>query len=159
MRGNLYTQPLAYGLGYQQPVTVANPGAGVVALVPTSGYQYSRLISAVFTLTTSIAAANRYATVDFLGGDGVAFVVNGAAQIVTASLTRRFVGSLSRGTSEFVAGSDIFFPLENIFLEGGTSVRINVANMDAGDTLTIIRLVFEQYTTDPDDLPGAQSGS
>lgn len=109
----------------------------------------SRLVSCVFTLTTDVNVANRFVTVEFQGGDGTAYAVAGAAIATAASLTRRYNGQMGRGTSEGIAGSDIFFPLEPLFMRGGDTLAIIVGGIQAGDTLTKIRFVFDRFSTDP----------
>lgn len=111
------------------------------------------LVHAVFKLTTGAAVANRYTTVQYAYGDGAAAWVNGAAVVQTASSAQRYVGQYERGTSEWNTGTDVFFPLSPMFLDGGGVFSINVAAMDAADTLTGIYLTFDLYPTSDSVMP------
>lgn len=150
MRGNTYTQPVTVGLGYQEIVRPDPPGAGNFLTLNMEGRWYSRLVAAVFTLTTSGVAGNRAVTLELCDGNGLAFVVNGAAVVQIAGAAQRYVGSFSRSQAEFAANTDTYFPLEPVFLEGGTSVRIRWTAADPGDALTLVRLTFERFSTDPE---------
>lgn len=148
------TQPVQAGLGFQDPLNIANPGANTNVVYPIDGRGLRRLVSLVFTLHTDANVANRYVTVEYVGGDGLAFSVNAAGVVVTAGTSaQRYAGTLGRGQAEWATGTDILFPLEALFLHPGDSLQILVANKQAGDTLTNIRGVLERYPLDYAALP------
>lgn len=147
------TQPYGAALGIQEPFSLPNPAAGANATFVVDGRGLRRLTSIVFTLTTSAAAANRYAHISFLGGDGLAYCVNAAAVVVTANSTQRFAGQLSRTVGEWAANTDVLFPLANVFVNPGDSIIVRVTGIDVGDTLTSIRGVMERFPLDWYDLP------
>lgn len=153
MTGFTLGQPFGHGRSFQQVVFGAAPGAGNAFSLKADARYTQRLVSCVFTFTASAAAANRYVTVEARDDAGRTLWASGAAQIVTAGLARRFVGTLNRGTDSFVAGSDIFFPLAPCFLRSGMLLVIAVAAIDVGDTLTGIVLVFDQYPYSHEQLP------
>ena len=41
-----------------------------------------------------------------------------------------------------------------IFLDGGLTLKVNVAAIQTGDTLTLIRLLFDRFPTSDDAIPG-----
>lgn len=141
------TEEFAYGYGWQEVVAVANPAAGQELTYSIAGQYDSRLLACEVLLTTSAAVASRYLTLQYLGGDGVPFAVNGAAVLVTASSTAQYSFSHARGTAEWNTGTGVFVPLLPQFLEPGESIKIDVDSIQAGDTLTNIRLVLERFPT------------
>lgn len=146
-------QPYGIGLTEQQTIVVANPAAGANASLKlgaslVGNALWWRLVGVTFKLTTDANAANRYTTVEYQGGDGVAFMADGASVLVTANTTaQRFLGSLSHGTSEWNTSTDVFFPLSGLWLELGTTVVLNVASVQVGDQLSAIRLTFDRVTS------------
>lgn len=147
------TQPFGVARGVQEPFAIANPAAGSGAAFVCDGRGLRRLLSLVFTLTTDANAANRYVTVEFQGNDANAYCVNAAGVTVAASTTQRFAGTISRGQGEWASGSDILYPLESLFLYPGDTLRVVVAAIQAGDTLTKIRGVMERFPLDSESLP------
>lgn len=147
------TLPYGSARGVQEPFKIADPSAGTAASFTVDGRGLRRLNTLVFTLTTNGTAANRYPTVEYQGGDGLAFCVNGAGVVVTASLTQRYAGSISRGQAEWASNTDVLFPLDDVFLYPSNVLTVTVASMNAGDTLTDIRGVLERFPLDWYDLP------
>lgn len=144
------TQPFGYGKGYQHPLTATSPAAGVSFSVKLPSLYRWRYVSCVFTLTTDANVANRYVTLEYQGGDTKALLVDAAAVTVSANSTQRFCGSVSRTVAEWATNTDVFFPMTPAFLDGGGVLTINVANIQAADTLTFIRFIFDRFSTAPD---------
>lgn len=147
------TRPFGLGWGSQEPFTINPPGAATNATFKVDGRGRRRLVSLVFTLTTDANVANRYVAVEYRGFDGGAFAVNAASVLVTASSTQRFVGSIDRGVAEWNTGTDVLFPLADVFLHASDTLVIAVSSIQAGDTLTGIRGVMERFPVDVYDLP------
>ncbi len=159
MSGYALGQSYGYGLSEQTTLSGVNPAAGsafALKLGSTDapgGYKW-RLVGATWKLTTDANAANRYVTVEYLGGDGVSVLGDAAAKVVVANVTaQRYCGSVNRGVGEVATGTDILLPLSGLWLEAGATVQIAVANIQVGDTLTVIRLTFDRVPTDPDYKP------
>lgn len=151
------TEPYGSGQGFQTAVRGDNPAAGASYLLKLDPRWIWRLVSAVFTLTTSVSAANRYVTVEYQDGDGNTLAVNGAAVILTASSTQRWAGSLIRGHSEWAANTDVLFPILPVFMQGGNVLTITVANVQAADQLSKIVWIFDRFPTNPENYPGDES--
>ena len=147
------TQPYGAGLGIQEPFVGATPAAAANFTYACDGYGLRRFLSLVFTLTTDGNAANRYVTVEYQGKDGNAFAVGAAGVTVSASSTQRFAGSAFRGEAEWAANTDVLFPLIPLLLFPGDVLKIVVASIQAGDTLTLIRGVTERFPLDVNNLP------
>lgn len=150
--GATLSQPFGVGESFQQIVRPDAPGAGATFSLAMDPRYVSRLLACTFTFATSAVAANRYVTVQYVGGDGQPFVVNGAALLVLANTTQRFSGAVGRGESEWSSGTDVFFPLLGVYLRGGDQLAIAVAAIDAGDQLSSIRLVFDRFVEKADQL-------
>lgn len=142
-----------YGHGRTFQTTII-PGTGEAAAAPAAGANYTfavgpwdrmRLVFATFKLATDANAANRYTTIEYPGGaSATAVVADGAAVVLTANTSaQRFVGMLMRGAGEWNTNTDVFFSLCGIWLEVGRTITINVANIQAGDQLSAIRLTFD----------------
>lgn len=156
MGGFTLGQPLGYGLTEQSTLDGVAPIAGASFSLQFKSYDRHRLVGIVFQLDTDANAANRYVTVEYLIGGANSMMADAAGLVVTAStVAQRFVGQLGRSVGEWAAGTDIFFPLSGLWLETGLVVKINVANIQAGDTLTNIRLTFDRFLaasqTPPDE--------
>lgn len=145
MRAEFLAQPV--GQGYSQQIVQAGaaPGAGASFTQTIDSAFVWRLVSVTFTLQTSAAVANRFATVQYIGGDGNPFTVCGAAVVQTAGSTQRYSGSMYMGTSAWATGTDVFFPVTPVFLRGGHTIKINVANIDGADVLSLIYFVWDRF--------------
>jgi hypothetical protein len=145
--GYALSQPYGDGLGtqfYERGVTPAAGASFVSAFDPRLGVR--RLVACTFTLTTDANAANRYVTVEYTDGAGVSYAADAAAVIVTASTSnQRFCGSVSRGVAEWNANTDVLFPLTPVFVKDGFQVKINVANVQVGDQLSLIGFVTDRF--------------
>ena len=143
----LLEDAFVYGRGYEELVRGIVPAAGSSFTLAIPGETETRAVSIVATLTTGAAVANRYLTCQYLNNNGEVYSVNGAAVVVTANTTQRFVWQLGRGAAEWASGTDVFCPLQDIFLEPGHQLQLNVANIQAADTLTGIQLVLQRFPT------------
>jgi hypothetical protein len=143
------TEPYGHGRGYRQVLPVASPAAGGGLTVNLEPQYVQRLLALTFTLTTDATVANRVVTVDYFSGQATAFTSSGAAVAQTASTVQRYVGSWQRTESEWNPGTAVFFPLEDLFLDGGEQVGITITNVGAADQLSAIVATFERFETGP----------
>lgn len=152
MRGGFtLAQSFGHGRTFQNTILGVQPAAGANFALTLQPYDYWRLIAATFTLTTSATSGNRYVTVTYSGVGPQIRTADGAAVLVTESTTaQRFIGSLNRGVSEWNTGTDVFFPLSGLWLQGGSILSINVGNIKTADQIASITLTFD-CTTVPQD--------
>lgn len=151
MRGFLLGQSYGYGGTFQHTVVAGvsegapKPVAGAATYTfNVQPWDWMRLVFCAFTLTTDANAGARYATIEYPGPQGVSVNADGGAFTVAASTTgQRFIGQLQRGTSEHVAGGDIFFPLSGMWLEVGRPIVLTIANVGAGDLLSNVSFTFD----------------
>lgn len=150
----LLSQPFGDGLAQQQRVRGVAPGAGANFTSALDAQYAYRLVGVLFTLTTSVAVANRYVTIEYLDGDAVSDLADGPTVLQTAGSAQRYVGSIAQTASEWNTGTDVRFGLTPIYLRDGAQFKINVANIQAADTLTLIRFVVDRFLTDESQHAG-----
>lgn len=139
-------EPFSYNRGYRKLLQPAAPGAGSTYTHTVPGDAWERLIALTFLFSTGSNVANRVVTIDYAEPQQATFLSDGPAVVVTASTTNQaFNGSNQRTDSEWNANTAIFFPLWGGFLEAGWSWKINVANIDAADTITSIVALVEKF--------------
>lgn len=154
MWGSTLTEPYGVGLGFRQIIKGTSPAAGSSFTLAVDPRYVTRILTCLFTLSTDANAANRYVTVEALDGNGNSFAAEAAGVVVTANTTsQRFAGSVTRGVAEWAANTDVLFPLWRHMLKGGETVKINVAAIQAGDTLTAITFAVEQYPVNREVVP------
>ena len=147
------TEGYGVGLGSQLPFTLPDGGAGLSITQTQDGLGLRRLLSLVFTLTTSATVAARVVTVEYQGKDGNAFMVAGTATTVPASQTQRFSASVTGFQGGTQGATTLFFSLPTFFLFPGDVLTIAVGAIQAADTVTKIRGVFELFPLSTDRLP------
>jgi hypothetical protein len=153
MGGLSLTQPIGIGFGVQEPFPLANPAAGANASFVCDGRGLRRLTSLVLTLTTSAVVASRYLKLEWQGSDGKAYAVAAVAATLSAGSTQRYVFVLGYASQAWNTGTDAFAPLPGVLLSPGDTLATVVDNLDAGDTLTVIRGTMERYPLDGVGLP------
>lgn len=152
------TQPFGVGLGQQSPFRQDNPATGAGASWQMDGKFVRRLISLVFTVTAANAGSSRQVTVEYQGKDGLAFSVNGPASLLAINTANRYAGSISYAVSDFATGTDVFFPLDPVFLFPGDVLAIVIGGVQAGDAITNVRGVEERFSYDVLRLPEREAG-
>lgn len=123
----------------------ANPGAGAPLIFPLDSRWWWRFCAVRFVLTTSVAVANRFVTVDFCDPEGNAWIRNPAAAVQAASLAQEYDYSRRNVAISGLAGQPQFTDLDQTFVPGGWQLRINVGLIDVADQLSAIRLYVEKF--------------
>ena len=153
MSGLSLTLPIGIGLGVQEPFAVATPAAGAGFTFTPDGRGQRRLTTFTFTLATSAVAGARYPALEWRGGDGKAYAVAAVAATLAASLTQRYVFAINYEAQAWNTGTDGFAPLPQVFLSPGDSLVLTIANVDAGDQVSVIRGTMERFPLDGVGLP------
>lgn len=146
-------QPYVDGESFQSVVAGASPAAGQNFQLKPDARWIHRLVACTYTLVADANAANRQVTLEYRDGSNLSYCVDGRALVVTANLTRRFNGSLARGSGEDVANADAYFVVTPVFLIPGHTLNIIVANIQAGDQLSAIQFLFDRFPTGRADEP------
>jgi hypothetical protein len=147
------TSPFGVGLGQQFPFYADNPATGALFTRSFSGNFYRRILSLVFTVTAANAGSSRFVTVEYRGKDGLPFAGGFPASLLAINTANRYWASVGRGVSDFATGTDVGFPLDDVFVAPGDQMVINIVTLDANDTITNIRGVEERFSYDPTRLP------
>jgi hypothetical protein len=141
-------EPLGFGLAFPDWITVNAPSAGNTASVSVEGAWYVRVVAARCTFSSDGNAANRLVTLDYVNARGQTYVQNGASVVVTASTSGQvFEWDRNRTVAEWNTNTPVWAPLLDEFLPPGFSIKFNVSNIQAGDTLTGLTLWVEKFPT------------
>ena len=153
MSGLSLTLPVGSGLGVQEPFSVTTPAAGSGWTFTCDGRGLRRLSSLVFTLATSAVVAARYPALEYRGGDGNPYAVAAVAATIAASSTQRYVFATNYAAQAWNTGTDAFAPLPQLFLSPGDTLVLAIANVDAGDQVSLVRGTLERFPLDGVGLP------
>lgn len=127
-------------------VLVPDPGAGAQLTFGLDSRYWWRFVSVRFLLSTDANVANRFATVDYADPEGTAWVRNPALAVQAASIANQEYDFAQRALAvSGIAGQPQFGSLVSSFVPGGWQLRVRVANMQAGDTITACRLYVEKF--------------
>lgn len=134
-------------------VIAANPGAGALFTKPIDDGYWWRVLAIACRLTTDANAANRTLRVEYRGPDQVPFILAGAASTYPANTTAEdFSLSVWQPQTAAEVGAANLAPLPGVILQPGQDFRINVVNIQAGDTLTRIRYIVERFVAPSSDV-------
>ena len=147
------TQAFGVGRGTVEVFSIAAPGAGVQFTRTTVQGYWERILSMFFLLTTSAAVANRQVAVEVQDGDGNVLGGAAAGQVQAASLAGRYYAGWSMSNTSAAAPIRQSLALPPMFLQPSWKIVSNVAALDAGDTITLIRGVVERFGIGADGTP------
>jgi hypothetical protein len=135
-------------VGIQDDVLVSNPGAGVDwSYTNASGY-YRRLLTGYAFFVTSATVGNRTLGIK-VTKDGQLYGRVRAASSVTASATVDVTyNSTTAWSQSGTQGTGFQFGFPYIWLPPGWSIGSDTVNLQAGDTFTLIRLLFDALDFD-----------
>jgi hypothetical protein len=147
------TSEFAHGRAFSEVVPVANPAAGGGFTYTVGGNYWERLAALAFTLVTDGNAATRQVLVEFQDGSGtgIASTAGGGTQIL--SLTRKYSFTPNQSAASGLVGTSLLAPLPTLFLQPGFKVVVSIANVQAGDQLSAIRVYREAFDTGPEGYP------
>lgn len=141
-------EPYGQGRGFIDHLQPAAPAAGSGAVIKLDSTYLWRPLSLRFQLDTSAAVANRWPSVDYCDPDGNIYVRNAMAKVFAASTVAQVLDfNAQRGAGEWVAGADVLAPLCDFWLPPGFQIQVNVANIQAADTITKLFLYAEKWVT------------
>jgi hypothetical protein len=140
--------------GLPELVYGASPAAGASFQWTFSHADAVRLVSVFFKLTPDATVANRTPYIEFLDQAGSRFALSGAPVTVPASDVTDFYFSAWRTYADWEVDSTVIAPLERTLLLRGQSWKISATNLQAADTITAVRFVYERFFL-TSGLPGA----
>jgi hypothetical protein len=147
-------EPFGAGVGYQDTIAPANPGAGNNLAVVVEGRNWLRVLQAIATINTDATVANRFVSLDFINARGTTFSRNAAGLVVTASTVNQvFDWNEQRTDAQWATNTPVLAPVSSMFLAPATTIQITLDNKQAGDTITAVMLTVERYDTGPAGYP------
>ncbi len=134
--------------GYQEIIRPVNPAAGTTFTRVIPPETWEQLTSLRFTLTTSIAVANRLVTIQYIDQDGNLLIeAQGSGAVVASSAITANLMVNGPTVDVAVAGNSFGF-LPDRIMRSLYSWKIAVAGMDAADTLTGIVATIQRIPAD-----------
>lgn len=141
-------EPFSEGLGYQDTLDPAAPGAGNNLSIVVGGENWMRVLDAIATINTDANVANRFVSLDFINPRGITYIRNAAGLVVTASTVNQvFQWNEQRTDAQWATNTPVLVPVSSVFLPPGTTIQITIDTKQAGDTITAAHFVVERYPT------------
>lgn len=124
----------------------ANPAAGQPFVLPLDSRFYWRFASVRFLLSTDATAGNRFVTVAAADPEGTSWLESPALAVQAPSVAGQEYRFNPRNVAvSGIAGAAQYADLFRAWIGGGWQLRISVAGIGAGDTITGIRLLVEKF--------------
>lgn len=124
------------------------PAAGANFTYTVDGNYFVRLLTLSVRLATDANAANRTVRLEYLDYAGNVFAVCGNPVTYPANTTAEdFFFSVWQGQGEWEVAASNLVPLAPLLLPPTFAFRVLVNNIQAGDTLTRIRFLREEFYT------------
>lgn len=133
--------------GYPEYVIGTSPAAGQKYVQAIGGNWFVRLLSVFFTFTPSATVASRTPYVEFVDASSRRFALSGAPLTVPASDTTDFYFSVWRTYADWEVDATVLVPLERTILLPTMSWKIGATAIDATDTITNVRFMYERFDT------------
>lgn len=133
---------------YAAPYAVrgVTPAAGANFTQEIDDGKWWRLLSLYVQLDTDANAANRTLRIEYRNDEGALLHVNGNPVTYPASTTAEgFSFSVWHPQGEWEVSTCNLVPLAPMLLQPSWDFRIAVTNIQAGDTLTLIRYTVEKF--------------
>lgn len=134
--------------GFRERVKGTAPAAATDFTQTLEGRYLTRLVNLSVLLTTDGNAANREVVLEYRSPEGVRFALMGAPVVVTASDTVTYHFMRGYPESAWSIDDSILVPLVDELLLPTESFRLHIVNVQAADTLTVIRFTWERFYTD-----------
>lgn len=133
---------------YAAPFTVqgANPAAAAAFVQQIDDGYWWRLLTVSVRLNTDATAANRTLRVEYRDTENNVVSINGnPVTYPAATADEDFFFSVWHPRGEWEVATANIVPLSPMLLQPGWDWRIGVTNIQAGDTLTVIRFTVEKF--------------
>lgn len=128
-----------------EPLAVSDgaPGGNVILNSPAN--KHSELANVTFTLTTDANAADRYIDIYFLSGANTFHIWRSPVKQI-ASSARHYWGNIGAANWLSAVDNHVLFSLpQRLRFRSGMTLRIGVANVQLGDIISNIRLVWNVW--------------
>lgn len=133
----------------------ATPAAGANFTQAIDDGRWWRLLALTFRLNTDANVANRTVRIEYRGPDAVPFLIAGNPVTYPASTTNEdFSFSIWQPQGSWEVGAANLGTLAPVLLQPGWDFRLTIVNIQAGDTITRIRMLVERFwAPSADDYP------
>jgi hypothetical protein len=155
----LLDSPPLVRYGNPQRVFGASPAAGTDFTFAPDGRFYTRLVSVFCRLVTDANVANREVVVELRDQQAQRYDLSGLPVVATANTTVDYAFNIFQPVANSPCDSTLLVPLHATLMFPSDDMRLHVVNVQAGDQLSRIRIVLEQfYATNqpphPNPMPG-----
>jgi len=134
--------------GFRETIKGVAPAAATDFAV-TMDPRYVTILTSVFVrLTTDANAANREVVLEYRTNEALRFMLMGAPVVVTANDVVDYAFEAGLGQPDWPIDDSIVVPILPHPLVGTESFRLHIVNVQAADTLTLIRYTWERFYTD-----------
>lgn len=133
--------------GFPQWTTGVSPAAGAEYTETFPGQYFTRILSVAFLLTPDANAANRQVALEWRDDADVRVMFTGPVVTVPASDATNFVFDVWRDQDAWEVSSTVLARMPPIIVPPTYDFTIKVENIQAGDTLTKIRILREVFFT------------
>ena len=145
--------PLGYQVGWQEPVYVPNPGAGLGWVHAVDGRYFERVLSVTFIFQASAAVSNRFIQLQYVDTNGNAITTVPASGQITAGVGVNANMSINApgynfGTSNLTGG---FIP--DLLLPPGWAIQTHNSGIDVADQYSGIVLLVQRFPNDAAMIP------
>lgn len=133
---------------FRERVKGIAPAAATDYAVTMEGRYVTRLVALKVLLTTDANAANREVVLEYRNAEAERIALFGAAVVVTASDTVTYFFERGIPEAQWSVDDSILVPIADMPLLPSESFRVHIVNVQAADTLTVIRYTWERFYTD-----------
>jgi hypothetical protein len=144
----LLTDPPGYVQGWQEIVYGPDPAAGASYSHQVDGRWSERVILAEALFTASAAVANRDVLFTVANADGLILSRGTAVRSAAAGNVVGISGQQGMPYDISAVSGWAVGPLPRLLMPPGWFFRLDIINVQAGDTLTGVRLVVQRFPSD-----------
>jgi hypothetical protein len=145
---SLMAAPVGLRRGQQFVYKPPNPAAGAGFTQVIGNSWWERIIGVRFTLSTSVAVANRFGQLSVADADGATLLAATLSTAIAASAAdtlNGYQGASSQGT---IGGNNANAAIPDVILRPGWSFSLTAFNIDVADQLSAISVWVERYPAD-----------
>lgn len=155
----LLDSPPLVRYGNPQRIFGTSPSAGSDFTFAPDGRFYTRLVSVFCRIVTDANVANREVVVELRDQQAQRYDLSGIPVTVSANSTNDYAFNIFQPVATSPSDATLLVPLHATLMFPSDDMRIHVVNVQAGDQLSRIRIVLEQfYATNQPPLSNPMPG-
>lgn len=145
--------PFSFGRGWPQLRTLAPVAGNEPARFVVPGGRVQRVVAVACKLVTNAEVFERFVRVNFADSDGNVWSRCPAGTKIEKELTRFFSWNIENVWQNALHGNVGLGGLPDARLTGGMVVSVEILNGQAGDAVSQIFLMVEEFPNGPDGYP------